>query len=199
MAREKDWSGNKGSTYTTIGASNHSEKDREINDYYATDPTAIDDLFNVEDFTKEIWEPACGGGHLSKRISKHGKIVYSTDLINRGYGDEFYDFLTTDKYWSGDIITNPPFKYAEEFIEKSMSLLREHGKLALFLKITFLEGQRRKKLFAQYPPKTIYVYSKRKNCAHGGDFETYNSNSAICYCWYIGERGYSGDTIIKWI
>ena len=34
----KDWTGNGKSIFTTLGASNHTEKEREINDYYATDP-----------------------------------------------------------------------------------------------------------------------------------------------------------------
>jgi hypothetical protein len=40
----KDWTGNGKSIFTTLGASNHTEKEREINDYYATDPIAVDAL-----------------------------------------------------------------------------------------------------------------------------------------------------------
>lgn len=89
----KDWSGNVKSTYTTLGASNHSEHDREVNDYYATEPDTIDDLFNAEKFDGDIWECACGEGHLSKRMIELGKTVISTDLINRGYGENNIDFL----------------------------------------------------------------------------------------------------------
>lgn len=60
----KDWSGNKNSIYTTLGASNHTDKDREENDYYATDPVAIDKLLKVEQLSNFIWEPAVGGGAL---------------------------------------------------------------------------------------------------------------------------------------
>ena len=42
----KDWIGNNKSIYTTLGASNHTDKEREENDYYATDPIAIDKLLN---------------------------------------------------------------------------------------------------------------------------------------------------------
>ena len=41
---EKDWIGNGKIIFTTLGASNHTEKEREINDYYATDPIAVDAL-----------------------------------------------------------------------------------------------------------------------------------------------------------
>jgi hypothetical protein len=53
-------------------------------------------------------------------------------------------------------------------------------------------------LFDRYPPKTIYVASKRINCAHGGDFEACQG-SAQAYAWFIWERGYQGSTIVKWI
>lgn len=36
----KDWAGNKNSIYKTLGASNHTDKEREVNDYYASHTTA---------------------------------------------------------------------------------------------------------------------------------------------------------------
>ena len=119
MSKNKDWTGNQTSIYKTLGASNHTEKDREENDFYATEPKAIDLLCEVEKFHEWILEPACGEGHLSKRLIENGYQVYSSDLIDRGYGMQF-DFLET-KSWHGDIITNPPYKFAQEFIEKSLS------------------------------------------------------------------------------
>jgi hypothetical protein len=65
---KKDWTGNSATTFATLGASSHSSHKREENDYYATDPKTIEYLFNVENFTDTIWEPACGEGHLSKAI-----------------------------------------------------------------------------------------------------------------------------------
>ena len=38
----KDWTGNKKTTFVTLGASNHSDKEREIDDFYATDPHALE-------------------------------------------------------------------------------------------------------------------------------------------------------------
>ena len=48
--------------YATIGASSHSDEDRVINDYYATDPNALEQLLKFEVFHEKVWEPACGGG-----------------------------------------------------------------------------------------------------------------------------------------
>lgn len=60
----KDWVGNSNSIYKQLGASNHTEDEREANDYYATDPRAIDDLLRVEHFSENIWECASGGGGI---------------------------------------------------------------------------------------------------------------------------------------
>ena len=81
----KDWTGNSKSTYTMLGASNHSDHEREDNDFYATDPKALELLLDLEEFDPYVWEPACGKGHLSEVLKKRGYIVRSTDLIDRGY------------------------------------------------------------------------------------------------------------------
>jgi hypothetical protein len=135
-------------------------------------------------------------------LSYYGKNVLSTDLIYRGYGSGGIDFLKEKVVWNGDIITNPPYKYAQEFVEHSMELIEKsthsESKVAMFLKLTFLEGQKRKKLFQKYPPKTVYVFSQRQKCAINGDFANTGS-SAACYAWFIWEKGYKGETIIRWI
>lgn len=199
MSKNKDWTGNQTSIYKTLGASNHTEKDREENDFYATEPKAIDLLCQVEKFNEWILEPACGQGHLSKRLIEYGYQVYSSDLINRGYGMQ-YDFFETSS-WHGDIITNPPYKFAKEFIEKSLSIIPTGNKVAMFLKLQFMEGKARKELFKCHPPKTIYVSSSRLLCAKNADFEGMiaGGGSAVAYAWYVWEKGYSGKTVLEWI
>ena len=93
MTDSKDWTGNKASVYKTLAASNHSNSEREKNDFYATDPKAIDLLLEKEKFSDLIWEPACGQGHLSKRLEQNGYEVLSTDLIDRGFGIAGVNFL----------------------------------------------------------------------------------------------------------
>lgn len=82
----KDWTGNKNTVFGIIAASNHSDTERQENDYYATDPSAIDFLLEKATLNKNIWECACGAGHLSKRLTELGYNVRSTDLIDRGIG-----------------------------------------------------------------------------------------------------------------
>lgn len=188
----------KENSFINLGASNHSKHERQPEDYYATDPLAGHLLLQIEPELNNIWECACGAGHLAKVFNEAGKLYKATDLIDRGYGS-VEDFLSnTEPYHNGDIITNPPYKYAQEFVAHALSKVDEGRKVCMFLKVLFLEGQKRKELFTKHPPKTIYVSSSRINCAKNGDFKTYNSG-AIAYAWFVWIKGYEGETVVKWI
>lgn len=199
--RERDWTGNYKSVYTTLGASNHTNHERQEHDYYATEPKAVELLLEVEKFSPVIWECACGEGHLSKVLEEHGHEVISTDLVYRGFGDkEPFDFLKeTIEDFDGDIITNPPYKYALEFVQTALNSVQSGRKVAMFLRLQFLEGKKRKDFFLKNPPKVVYVSSSRLKCAMNGDFEKSQNSSATAYAWFIWEKGFEGNTIIKWI
>lgn len=203
----KDWTGNSRAIYTTLGASNHVEEEREINDYYATHYKATEMLCDLETFSKDILEPCCGEGHISKTLEARGYNVESMDLIDRGYGRGGIDFLQYNNKVDKDIITNPPYSMAKEFVEHAMEIVTEGHKVAMFLKLTFLESSGRKEMFRKYPPKKIWVSSSRIPCGKNGDFYQrdkdgnikYNKDgtpkevsSAVCYAWFIWEKGYQG-------
>lgn len=145
---------------STLGASNHVADERAANDYYATDPRAVEMLLQMETFAPVIWEPACGEGHISKVLAAHGYEVISTDLIYRGFGDpEPLNFLeeTLDGF-EGDIITNPPYSVGLQFVERALESVRPGGKVAMFLKVQFLEGKRRGEFFKKSPPPDPSTY-----------------------------------------
>lgn len=118
------------SVFRQIGASNHSLTEREKDDYYATEPKAIDMLLTKERPAAKIWECACGEGHLSKRLIEKGYTVYSSDKVDRGYG-EVRDFLTQRAMPADgcDILTNPPYSVALEFIKKALELVGEENRV----------------------------------------------------------------------
>lgn len=178
-------------------ATNNRKKNSEPNDFYATEPRAVQDLLNVEKFSNTVWECAVGQGHMANVLKDNGYKVLASDLIDRGYeGTEIKSFLEykdNDK----DIITNPPFKLAQEFLEHAQKISKKGTRIAFFLKLTWLESRRRGELFKKYPPKYIYVFSTRRLCAKGGRFEDYSSPAA--YCWYIWEVGEHTEPIVRWI
>lgn len=79
-----------------MGATGHSTYEREQHDFYATDPVAIDRLAAKFEIPHKVWECACGAGHLSERLRQLGHDVYSSDLVERGYGKGGVDFLSFD-------------------------------------------------------------------------------------------------------
>lgn len=188
----------KNKSLVAVGSTTKNNKEkREENDFYATEPKALEELLKHIKFNNNVWECSCGQGHLSEVLKTNGYNVKSTDLIDRGYGDGGVDFLKQTEKFDGDIVTNPPFKYISEFIEKAMDLLVEDNKLALFVKIQVLESKSRRLLFEKFPPKFVYVSSSRLQCARDGRFDKYNVN-VMSFCWIIFEKGYKGDTILKW-
>ena len=139
-------------------------------------------------------EPSCG--NIAKVLVENGHIVDAFDLVDRGYGYQ-KDFLSDNSIIDGDVVMNPPYKEAQEHIEHAMSKLKEGAKLCALLKIQFVESLKRKKLFDAYPVKYIYVFRKRTNCYRNDDRTL--GGSAVCYCWYVWEKGFKGDTVLRWI
>lgn len=199
MKTNKDWVGGPASVFKTIGASNHVDEEREAHDYYATDPKSVEALLRHEEFAPKIWEPACGEGNISKTLAKHGYEVRESDIIDR-MGNEVKDFLFfNDETFDGDIVTNPPYSKAKEFVEQSLKAIPKGNKVAMFLKLTFLEGKARRELFRIAPPEKVLVFSERQACMKNNDIERYGSGSAMCFAWFIWTKGFQGSPIIDWL
>jgi hypothetical protein len=195
----KDWTGNSRSPFAAIGARTFAREERQEDDYYASEPKAARLLMELEELSPLIWECACGEGHLAKEFEKAGHEVYATDIVNRGFGKQA-DFLSINSTIRNcDIVTNPPYSKALEFTEHALEIVDDGHKVAMFLKIQFLEGKSRRRLFDKYPPKTVYVSTSRLYCAKNGDFEKCGKASAVCYAWFVWVKGFQGDTVVKWM
>jgi hypothetical protein len=190
---------------------------RADHDFYRTSPEAILPLFQVEQFPGVVWEPACGDGAISELLEARPEVrnVISTDLIYRGYGyPEPVDFLTCnwpefdvlsplDCGWSmsavDHVITNPPYSLAVEFALRvlNQNRLPVGGKLALFCRTLFLEGQRRhKRLFGPFPPSRVWTHRARVPMARGD--ETMRIG-LISFSWFVWEAGWTGPTELGWL
>ena len=176
---------------------------RVENDYYATPPKTTQALLDAIRLEGSILEPACGEGHISEVLKKNypKAEVVSTDLIDRGYGAGGIDFLEKEYDRTFDIvITNPPFKYMREFVEKSLEISTD--KVIMFGKIQFLEGQRRREFLKNSPLKYVYVFSERQNPMRNGSPVDENGkkwSSTMCFAWYVWEQGYEGEPVVRWL
>jgi hypothetical protein len=162
---------------------------RETNDFYPTWPAATRALLKVERFVGTVWEPACGDGAMSTELAAAGYDVISTDLIDRGYG-EVADFLMEWTPRAPNIVTNPPFRWAIEFIDRALQLTT--GKVVMFLRLAFLEGVERGKWFPGTPLARVYIMSRRVPMGRGKIAGADEGHGVIAFAWFVWEHGYSG-------
>lgn len=171
---------------------------RPDKDFYPTPAYATEALLEREQFPGLIWEPACGDGAISKVLKSYDYDVMSTDIHDYGYADmdSKLDFLKVKDVGIVDhVVTNPPFKYAQDFVERSLQV--SNGKVALLLKLVFLEGQKRQAMFKETPLETVYVFSKRVQFGRNGD--NYKNSGMIAFAWFVWNKNYSGKPQIDWI
>jgi hypothetical protein len=121
------------------------------------------------------------------------KIISST-IDKDGYGETEIDFLKTSRTVDA-IVTNPPYRLAQEFVEHALECAT--SKVAMLLKIQFLEGYRRLRLFRQHPPKMVYVFSRRLTIYRNGI--PMKNSGMICYAWFVWEKAHTGKPQIDWI
>lgn len=131
---------------------------RKKHDFYETPSYVTEELLKREEFNGPIWEPACGNGAISKVLVKNGFDVFNSDIEQREYPlDIKASFMSIKSLVTPTIITNPPFKHSTEFALYALKCSTE--KIALFNKLSFLEGKtRRDKLFSQSKLKNVCVF-----------------------------------------
>ena len=167
----------------------NSDNNRVRNDFYPTPPEATYKLLEKEKLMDKIYECACGDGAMSKVLIEKGYDVYSSDLIDRGYGDVGIDFLKSNRTEFNTILTNPPFNLSTEFTLKALELTQRY---VIFLnKLSFLEGiKRRQTIFNQGHLKKVYVFSQRLK---------FGGNGLMAFGWYIFDKQHKGVAELEWI
>ena len=167
---------------------------RPENDFYPTSPESTQKLLNVETFLASICECASGDGSMSKVLESAGYNVISTDLEPRNYGSQL-DFLSSKVLLAPNVVTNPPFKIALEFVEHARNL--GAVKIAMLCKLAFLGGAYRSQWLEASPLKMVYDFKRRppfyRNVIKNG------GTGMIEFAWFVWERGYEGKPMIGWI
>ncbi|WP_406672658.1 hypothetical protein [Natronospira sp.] len=162
-------------------------------DYFPTPAWATWALIDNERFEGGIWESACGNGAMSEVLKETGQQLQSSDLYDRGYGEAGIDFLETSRR-ADNVITNPPYNAAEGFVRSGLSASRK--KLALLLRLAFLEGANRQRtIFSQVPPSRVWVFSERITFYPAG--ATIRGSGTTAYAWFVWDKDSPG-TELKW-
>jgi hypothetical protein len=169
--------------------------DLEGPDFFPTPEWATHALIDNEPFEGDIWEPACGDGTMARVLEKTGSRVIASDLFDRGFGDVGIDFLKADRM-ADNIVTNPPYNSAEAFVHAGLSHARR--KMALLLRLAFLEGgNRRRTIFEKMPPTRVWVFSERITFYPAGAVQAGSGTTA--YAWFVWDQQDIGKTELKWL
>lgn len=164
-------------------------------DFYPTPPWATHALIDNESLSGTIWECACGDGAMSEVLSLASPHVESSDLYDRGYGEHGIDFRSTNRK-AENIVTNPPFHSAEDFVHSGIQ--NAGKKFALLLRLAFLEGAKRQEtIFNKYPPSRVWVFSERITFYAKG--ATRKGSGTTAYAWFVWDKDHLGSPELKWL
>ena len=171
--------------------------ERRTDDYYVEPPWIVDARIGVETFGALVYDPSCGAGNIPKRFLAHGIDAVGSDIRDRGYGDTGIDWIQSiNVYGATDIVSNPPYGIAQEWIEHSLTQVA--GKVAIITRLAFLESTKRKTWFRETGLTRVWVSSKRVSMPPG-ESGIEAKGGAIAYAWYVWEVGYKGLTTLGWL
>lgn len=169
------------------------------NDLYETPAVAVEALMRHELVPGTIWEPACGPGAIVRVLRAHSRTVYATDLVDYASPDQDesgWDFLLERQLPLGveAIVTNPPFKNAEEFVAKALDLCPI---VMMLLRLAFLESERRCPILDNGQLARVHVFRKRIPMMHRAAWDGPKANSGMAFGWFIWRRDHQGPTTLN--
>lgn len=167
-------------------------------DVYETPPEAVRALLAAEDVPQLVWEPACGPGSIVKVLRESGRTVFATDIADYGCPDSWHslDFLKWVIPTDGIrcIITNPPFKIIQQFIEKALEVC---PKVIMLARLALLESDRRTTILENGRLARVHVFRKRLPMMHRHGWEGNKVSSAMAFAWFVWEGEWSKPTELR--
>lgn len=142
-------------------------------------------------------EPACGAGHMAKVLGEYFGEVHASDAYHYGYGP-VRDYLTYP-YETGAVdwvVTNPPFRLAEEFVLRSLNVARRG--VAILARTVFLESiGRYERIFGERPPSIFAQFVERVPMVKGRLDQ--KATTATGYAWLLWEKGNTDEPRLMWV
>lgn len=142
-------------------------------------------------------EPACGAGHMAKVLQEYFGEVRSYDAYDYGYAPTrdylTYPYETNAVDW---VITNPPFRLAEEFVLRSLRVARRG--VAILARTVFLESVGRfERIFKETPPAVFAQFVERVPMVRGRLDQ--KATTATGYAWLLWETGNVDQPRLMWV
>lgn len=159
---------------------------RKKSDFYETPYSLTWLLLEHEKLEGSILEPACGDGAISSIV---GGTAYDIET----------DFLKESNKFD-TVITNPPFSLSQEFILKAKEVANR--KIIFLLPLSYLHGKRRYDSIwtdKQFPLARIYVFTRYPLLGEKLRTDGKHNTGMMVYAWYVWDKEYKGEPIIKWL
>ena len=167
-------------------------------DLYETPDVAVEALYQVEKLPHNIWECACGPGAIARRLRHHGHHVLATDLVDYGLEDSEagVDFLLEHKLPPGieAIVSNPPFKLANEFVAKALELC---PRVVMLLRLAFLESDRRSSILDNGYLARVYVFANRLPMMHRASWAGNRTSNPTAFAWFVWCKQHEGPAHLR--
>lgn len=141
-------------------------------------------------------EPACGRGYMVKPLSEYFGRVDAADAYHYSFAP-VRDFLTFPyEAQSHDwVITNPPFRLAEEFVERALVVARKG--VAILARTVFLESVGRyESIFKNRPPTVFAQFAERVPMVKGR--VDAKASTATGYAWFVWQKYETGPRL-AWV
>jgi hypothetical protein len=179
---------------------NRRTEDTDGADFYPTPAWATHALMLHETFEGSIWEPGCGDGAMGKVIHEYNQNLTCTDIYMHGYGEHDIDFLALSNEYDGsidNIITNPPYNIADEFLAKALATATK--KVAFLVRLAYMEGQGRyESVYRTRPPSRVWVFSERITFYKKG--ATVKGSGTTAYGWFVWSKEEQNTTTeLRWL
>jgi hypothetical protein len=162
-------------------------------DLYETPACAVEALLRAESLPHFLWEPAAGRGAIVRVLREHGHAVIASDLLDYGFPTHFHgrDFLLESKAPAGcqAIVTNSPYKLAEQFVEHALRLVPQ---VYMLLRLAFLESERRRGILEGRGLVRVHVFRNRLPMMHRADWTGPRASSSTAYAWFVWDRAHTG-------
>jgi hypothetical protein len=166
-------------------------------DLYETPVVVTEALLKVENLPHRIWEPAAGRGAIVDVLRAHGHYVVAQDLVNYGEPDQESgrDFLFEQRAPDGIecIVTNPPYKLADQFVAHALNLC---PRVVMLLRLAFLESVRRTPILDTGHLARVHVFKRRAPMMHRDGWTGPRVTSALAFAWFVFDRNHSGPTTL---
>jgi hypothetical protein len=173
---------------------------REETGFYIEPEWCSQRLFEVEKFAGAVWDPSCGTGRIAEAARRARYTTRATDIIDRGYThfDGCVDFLLCDRPLANNIVCNPPFKKCDQFVHRSLALIKDDGKVAVIWLVRRLNTAR---WLADLPLARVYLLTPRPSMPPGHVIAAGEKpgGGTQDFCWLAFSHKHKGPPTLHWL